>query len=67
MEYLLEAKKFIQRTREAYTSEARNQHFEMAEWFIARAIEELDQSPSQAVRKFKVSPATIKLAYRLTI
>ena len=44
MEYLSEAKKFIQRAREAYTPEARNQHLEMAEWCIARAIEEQDQS-----------------------
>jgi hypothetical protein len=53
MEYLLEAKKFIQRAREAYTPEARDQHLEMAEWFLSRAIEERDQSPSQASGKPK--------------
>ena len=47
MEYLLEAKKFIQRAREAYTPEARNQHLEMAEWYISRAIEERNHSPSR--------------------
>ena len=47
MEYLLEAKKFIQRAREAYTAEARNQHLEMAEWYISRAIEERNHSPSR--------------------
>lgn len=53
MEYLLEAKKFIQRAREAYTPEARNQHLDMAEWCISRAIEERDQSASQASGKPK--------------
>ena len=53
MEYLLEAKKFIQRAREAYTPEVKNQHLEMAEWYISRAMEEQDQSPSEAARKPK--------------
>jgi hypothetical protein len=37
MEYLSEAKKFIQHARESYTPEARNQHLDMAEWCISRA------------------------------
>jgi hypothetical protein len=53
MEYLSEAKKFIQRAREAYTPEARNQHLDMAEWCISSAIEEQDQEASQAARKPK--------------
>jgi hypothetical protein len=38
MDYLLEAKKFIQRAREAYSPEVRNQHLDMADWCIARAM-----------------------------
>jgi hypothetical protein len=53
MDYLLEVKKFIQRAREAYTPEARNQHLDMAEWCISRAIEERDQAPSQVAGKPK--------------
>lgn len=53
MEYLSEAKKFIQRAREAYTPEVRNQHLEMAEWRISRAIEDQEQAASQAARKPK--------------
>ena len=40
VEYLSEAKKFIQRAREAYSAEARNQHLNMAEWCISRAIDQ---------------------------
>ena len=40
VEYLLEAQKFIQRAREAYSAEARNQDLDMADWCISRAIAE---------------------------
>ena len=40
VEYLLEAKKFIEHARTAYSPEARNQDLDMAEWCITRAIEE---------------------------
>ena len=40
VEYLLEAKKFIEHARTAYSAEARNQDLDMAEWCITRAIEE---------------------------
>ena len=40
VEYLLEAKKFIDCARAAYSAEARDQDLDMAEWCITRAIEE---------------------------
>ncbi len=51
VEYLLEAKKFIQRAREAYSAEARNQDLDMAEWCIARAIAEGGFSPPPGAAK----------------
>jgi hypothetical protein len=45
VEYLIEAQKFIQRAREAYSAEARNQDLDMAEWCIARAIADGGVSP----------------------
>jgi hypothetical protein len=45
VEYLIEAQKFIQRAREAYSAEARNQDLDMAEWCIARVIAEVGPSP----------------------
>ena len=40
IEYLIEAKKFIERARQARIEEVREQDLEMAEWCIARAIDE---------------------------
>ena len=45
MAYLLEAKKFIEYARAAYSAEARDQDLDMAEWCITRAIEEAGTSP----------------------
>jgi hypothetical protein len=36
VEYLLEAKRFIECARAAYSAEARQQDFDMAEWCIIR-------------------------------
>ena len=47
VEYLLEAKKFIENARAAYSAEARDQDRDMAEWCITRAIEEAEQKPPQ--------------------
>ena len=47
VEYLLEAKKFIEHARAAYSAEARNQDLDMAEWCISRAIEEAGHKPPQ--------------------
>jgi hypothetical protein len=47
VEYLLEAKKFIEHARAAYSAEARNQDLDMAEWCISHAIEEAGHKPPQ--------------------
>lgn len=47
VEYLLEAKKFIEHARAVYSAEARNQDLDMAEWCITRAIEEAGHKPPQ--------------------
>jgi hypothetical protein len=47
VEYLLEAKKFIEYARAAYSAEARDQDLDMAEWCITRAIEEAGHKPPQ--------------------
>jgi hypothetical protein len=47
VEYLLEAKKFIECARAAYSAEARDQDLDMAEWCITRAIEEAGHKPPQ--------------------
>ena len=45
VEYLQEAKKFIQRARTAYSAETRNQDLDMADWCVTRAIEEARHEP----------------------
>ena len=47
VKYLLEAKKFIEYARAAYSAEARDQDLDMAEWCITRAIEEAGHKPPQ--------------------
>jgi hypothetical protein len=44
MDYLLEARKFIQRARTAHNSEVIKTDLEMAEWFLSRAIAQEDAS-----------------------
>jgi hypothetical protein len=51
MEYITEAKKFIQRAENADSPEVIKTDLEMAEWFLSRAIEELEQMPSQGPRR----------------
>jgi hypothetical protein len=48
VEYLLEAKKFIEYARAAHSAEARDQDLDMAEWCVSRAIEEAGHKPPQA-------------------
>jgi hypothetical protein len=40
MDYLIEAKKFIQRAQDAHNPEVTKTDLEMAGWFLAKAIEE---------------------------
>ena len=58
--YLLEAKKFIEHARAAYSAEARNQDLDMAEWCITRAIEEERHKPPQQGTAKPTSQATAK-------
>jgi hypothetical protein len=52
VEYLLEANKFIEYARAAYSAEARGQDLDMAKWCITRAIEEAGhRAPQQAAVK----------------
>ena len=59
VEYLLEAKKFIEHARTAYSAEARNQDLDMAEWCITRAIEEAghkEQAPANPTGQATAKP-----------
>jgi hypothetical protein len=51
MDYLIEAKKFIQRARGASTPEVINQDLSMAEWCLTQAIAERDGEPSEEPKK----------------
>jgi hypothetical protein len=62
VEYLLEAKKFIECARAAYSAEARDQDLDMAEWCITRALEEaghtpLQQAPAKPAGQSAVKPS----------
>jgi hypothetical protein len=45
MEYLVEAKKFIQRAHNAVHPEVMKSELELAEWFLSEAINERDEKP----------------------
>jgi hypothetical protein len=47
MDYLIEAKKFIQRSRDAKTPEVITQDLSMAEWCLSQAIAERDGAKEQ--------------------
>jgi hypothetical protein len=44
MDYLIEARKFIQQARTAHNSEVIKTDLEMAEWFLSHAIAEREAS-----------------------
>ena len=46
MDYLIEAKKFIQRARQADVPEVTQTDLEMAEWLLSREIEEREHAPN---------------------
>jgi len=48
MDYLIEARKFIQRTRQADVSEVTATDLEMAEWLLSREIEEREHAPAKS-------------------
>ena len=47
MDYLIEAKKFIQHARHADIAEVSETDLEMAEWLLSREIEEREQAPAK--------------------
>ena len=49
MDYLIEAKKFVERAHEAANPEVIKQHLKMAEWYLAQAIEERNEPPPSEV------------------
>ena len=49
MDYLIEAKKFIQRARQADVPEVTQTDLEMAECVISREIEEREHAPTKSV------------------
>jgi hypothetical protein len=51
MDYIAEAKKFIQRAQDASNPEVISQHLAMADWYLSEAIKELDSAPSEEPRK----------------
>ena len=62
VEYLLEAKKFIDYARAAYSAEARDQDLDMAEWCINRAMEEAGPRPPQQAAANQAGQAAVKPA-----
>jgi hypothetical protein len=48
MDYLIEAKKFVERANEA-AHPVIKQHLKMAEWYLAQAIEERNEPPPSEV------------------
>ncbi len=53
MDYLDEAKKFIQRAHDAYNPEVINQHLSMADWCLSQAIKERDGETKAEPKKVK--------------
>ena len=51
MDYLIEAKKFIQRARQADVAEVTQTDLEMAEWLLSREIEERAPRADQERRR----------------
>ena len=47
MDYLIEARKFIQRARHADVPEVTETDLEMAEWLLSREIEERAHAPAK--------------------
>jgi hypothetical protein len=60
VEYLLEAKKFIEYARAAFSAEARDQDLDMAEWCITRALEEAGHKPPQQAAAKPAGPSAAK-------
>ena len=56
MDYLMEAKKFVERANQAAHPEVIKEHLNMAEWCLSQAIEERGgDTPSQVSRSSKAN------------
>jgi hypothetical protein len=55
MDYLVEAKKFIQRAHEAFNSEVKDQQLSMADWCLAQAIKERDEKGEEQLKRRKAN------------
>jgi hypothetical protein len=53
MDYLVEAKKFIQRAHDAFKAEVISQHLSMADWCLSQAIKERDGEAKDKPKKAK--------------
>jgi hypothetical protein len=53
MDYLVEAKKFIQRAHDAYNVEVIDQHLSMADWCLSQAIKQRDGEDTDPPKKAK--------------
>ena len=51
MDYIIEAKKFIQRAQDAYHPEVIHQHLAMADWYLTEAIKEREGAPENGQEK----------------
>jgi len=51
MDYLIEAKKFMQQARAAHDPEVVKTDLEMAEWLLSRAIAERDEASGEEPRR----------------
>jgi len=58
MDCIIEAKKFIQRAREASNKEVIDQDLEMAEWFLNEALKEREETQGDGRQPNEASKPT---------
>jgi hypothetical protein len=49
MDYVIEAKKFVQRANEADHPEVIKEHLKMADWYLKQALDERNEPPPSEV------------------
>jgi hypothetical protein len=47
MDYLVEARKFIQRAQDASNIDVINQHLVIADWYLSEALKEREAAPKE--------------------
>lgn len=55
MDYLVEAKKFIQRAHDAFNPEVKDQQLSMADWCLGQAIKERDEKGEEQLKRRKAN------------